>query len=145
HRKSTGNALGHDHDVRLHLPMLAAEPLSRPTEPALHLIEYKQYPMLVAKSAQPLQVSILLVIAGGRNDVSALTTDRFHDDGCHRIRFHLVVKHFLEQIEALQLAATWCLTDRAAIAVRIGDRIDAAGQRLVALTVMRFGSGQRRG
>src|SRR4030095_5099885 len=93
HRESTGNALRHDHDVRLNIPMLAGEPLRRTTESTLHFIEDEQNSMLIAEPAQALEIPIVFVVAGRGHYVSALAEHRFHNNGCHRMRFHLMVKY----------------------------------------------------
>ena len=73
-RQAGRDALGHDQDVRLHVPVLDREHLAGPPEPGLDLVGDEQDPVLAGDLAEARQE------ARRRDDVAALAEDRLDDD-----------------------------------------------------------------
>ena len=68
------DALGHDEDVRLDVPVLDREQLAGPPEPGLDLVGDQQDPVLAGDLAEARQEG------RRRDDVAALAEDRLDDD-----------------------------------------------------------------
>ena len=137
-RQARRDALGHDQDVRLDVPVLDREHLAGPPEAGLDLVGDEQDPVLAGDLAEPRQEP------RRRHDVAALAEDRLDDDRRDAVRVDELVERQVEL--GLPVARAGVRGVRAAgrpVAVRVGGVVDGAGQRLEGAAVDVLGGRQR--
>ena len=124
-RQSGRDALGHDQDVRLHVPVADREDLAGAGEARLDLVGDQQDPVLPGDLPEPRQEP------GRRDEVAALADDRLHDDRGHLVREDELVE---QQVQLrLPVAGAVRRVVRPAgrpVAVRVGGVVDGSRQRL---------------
>ena len=122
-RQPGRDALGHDQDVRLDVPVLDREHLAGAPEPGLDLVGDEQDPVLAGDLAQARQEP------GRRDDVATLAEDGLDDDRGHA----LGVDELVERQVELRLPVARAGVGRmgaagGSIAVRVGGVVDGPGQ-----------------
>src|SRR6185437_9125632 len=91
----------------------------------LRLVEDQQHAARVAKLAQTLEIAV------GRNDDAAGAQDRLDDRGGRRSD-RLRIEQIEPDVETAHVAAVAAVPDRAAVAVRLGNRERPRNRRSVA-------------
>ena len=120
-RQAGRDALGHDQDVGLDVPVLDREHLAGPPEPGLDLVGDEQDAVLAGDLAQPRQEP------RRRHDVAALAEDRLDDDRRDLVRVDELVERQVE----LGLPVAGARVGRVGaagrpVAVRVGRVVDGA-------------------
>src|SRR5204862_803611 len=77
-------------DIRDHTELLERAPRAGTAEATLDLVQDQQYPVLVAESAQPFQVS------SGHDVEAAFTLHRLDDDGGQVLGSNEIVREFFQ-------------------------------------------------
>ena len=120
-----GDALGHDQDVRLHVPVLDGEHRAGPSEAGLDLVGDEQDAVLTGDLAEPWQE------AGRWHDVAAFAQDGLDDDRGHTVRVDELVERQVELGLPVARAGVGRMGPAGGpVAVRIGRVVDGAGKGL---------------